>query len=86
MTQIVIRVDKDRMRTHATIDQILDMQEGRLSRDSIGFLANFVVGDGDEFLPFDQARAALGKLTPEQMTEVMTAFRKAADEAAVPNA
>jgi hypothetical protein len=68
------------------LDTIEMMQEGQVSTRRIRALAaRFMTNEGNEYLPFEQAYKSLGKLTEEEITDVLKKFTEAMKGAAVPN-
>lgn len=68
-----IKVDLDRI----TLDDVIALEEKQSSKTMKDILARFVLGENDEYLPYDQALLQVGKLTMRELKEVSTQFADA---------
>ncbi len=78
-----VHIDQQRVKSKVPVDTIIAMQEGDL-KAMLDCLSYFVVGEDGGYLPYDQARPLLGKLSMDQLMEIARQFDVKAQEIAVP--
>ncbi len=93
MATLEIRADAGRAQELLTVDEMLLVIEGseqqtfepRQLRTLVEMVAKFVWG-GEDYLPFEEARAQVGKLNLRQLTEAARALFTTVEDSAVPPA
>ena len=83
MAKINLHVDPERIGERITVDDYLGMLDGDM-KTSVGVLSKFVMGDDGEYLPYEEARAAIGQIPMNELPSVMDEFSKAVKDAASP--
>jgi hypothetical protein len=77
MTTITFQVDLDRL----TIDDLIAVEEGEGTRRIRDVLARFAVNGSGDYLPEEEAQAAVGSLSIKEFTALQTDLVKQMQEA-----
>jgi len=78
---IKIRVNQDRLSNSITVEEYIAAEEGKI-RGLVAVLSRFVVDAKGGYIPVDEAKEMLNKLTLAELADLGNEFTQAAEEAA----
>lgn len=76
--KIVILVDQERLKKYMTVDDLIGLEDQKLSA-SVKMLSLFMVDDENNYLPYDEARKIIGGISAEQLKELTPELIKQAN-------